>query len=175
MWRPKVNLAKLDPKWSQAVPMPSYTIPECIPAQIHAKGAAWVAFHRCENAVKTHLRTHTPVTSGGPSPPRERSEDRGLAAPLAEEVRGRADAAAVASRRADERGRTAREDATSCANKSESCVLKLNLKQCRSTAVSLQRDERAAWLGVRRVGRTRAVDCRSGCRKASSEAIPAYM
>ena len=68
--RPKVDFAKLDSWWSQVVPMPSYTIPECIPAQIHAKGAAWVAFHRCENTVKTHLRTHTPVTSGGPSPPR---------------------------------------------------------------------------------------------------------
>ena len=54
--RPKVNFAKLDSWWSQVVPMPSYTIPECIPAQIHAKGAAWVAFHRCENAVKTLIR-----------------------------------------------------------------------------------------------------------------------
>ena len=52
------------------VPMASYTIPECIPAQIHANGAAWVAFHRCENAVKTHLRTHPPVRPGGSSPPR---------------------------------------------------------------------------------------------------------
>ena len=68
--RPKVNFAKLDSWWSQVVPMASYTIPECIPAQIHAKGAPWVAFHRCENAVKTHLRTHPPVRSGGSSPPR---------------------------------------------------------------------------------------------------------
>ena len=47
--------------------MPSYTIPipecayyVCIPAQIHAKGAAWVAFHGRENTVKTHLRTRPP-------------------------------------------------------------------------------------------------------------------
>ena len=68
--RPKADSAKLDPRWSQAVPMPLYTIPESSPAQIHAKGAAWVAFHRCENAVKTHLRTHPPVRPGGSSPPR---------------------------------------------------------------------------------------------------------
>ena len=54
--RPKVDFTKLDSWWSQVVPMPSYTIPECIPAQIHAKGAAWVAFHRCETSVKTLIR-----------------------------------------------------------------------------------------------------------------------
>ena len=47
--------------------MPSYIIPECIPAQIQAVGAAWASFCRCENTVKTHLsrpsaRSYTAAT-----------------------------------------------------------------------------------------------------------------
>ena len=78
--RPKGNFAKLDSRWSQVVPMPSHIIPECIPAQIHAKGAAEVAFHRCENAVKTHLRTHPPVRPGVSSPPRGGDDPPGAGA-----------------------------------------------------------------------------------------------
>ena len=62
------------PMVSQVVPMPSYTIPECIPAHIHAVGAAWAAFHTCETPEDPSPNTHPPVTSGGHGrrPARER-------------------------------------------------------------------------------------------------------